>query len=60
METKINNLLFKLDKDARCIEVFEGSEAIRPVGIIRVRDFLTKKDFETEASYWMMENGHQF
>jgi len=60
METKINNFLFKLDKVNYVIEVFEGSEAVRPVGLIRVKESLTEKDFHTEISYWIMENGHQF
>ena len=59
METKISNFLFKLDKENRCIEVFEGSEAVRPVGLIRVGDLITEKDFHTEASWWMLENGNQ-
>ncbi len=60
METKINNFLFKLDKANRCIEVFEGSEAVRPIGFIRVKDEVTEKEFHTEISYWMMDNGNQF
>jgi hypothetical protein len=60
METKISNFLFKLDKASNVIEVFEGSEAVRPVGLIRVKENLTEKDFHTESSYWMLENGNQF
>lgn len=60
METKISNFLFKLDKANNVIEVFEGSEAVRPVGLIRVKESLTEKDFHTESSYWMLENGNQF
>lgn len=58
METKVSNFLFKLDKAACVIEVFEGSEAVRPVGFIRVKDEVTEKEFHTEVSYWMMENNH--
>ena len=60
MEAKVSNFLFKLDKAANVIEVFDGSEADRPVGLIRVKVDITEKDFHTELSYWMMENGHQF
>jgi len=60
MEAKVNNFLFKLDKASRVIEVFEGSEAVRPIGFIRVKDEVTEKEFHTEISYWMMENGNQF
>lgn len=60
MEAKVSNHLFKLDRAANVIEVFEGSEAVRPVGFIRVKEDLSEKDFHTEISYWMMDNGHQF
>lgn len=60
MEAKVSNYLFKLDKAANVIEVFEGSEAVRPVGFIRVKGEVSEKEFHTEVSYWMMENGHQF
>ena len=60
MEAKVNNFLFKLDKVNRVIEVFEGSEAVRPIGFIRVKDEITEKEFHTEISYWMMDNGNQF
>ncbi len=60
MEAKVSNFLFKLDKKANVIEVFEGSEAVRPVGFVRVKADVSEKEFHTEVSYWMMENGNQF
>jgi len=60
MEAKVSNFLFKLDKVAQVIEVFEGSEAVRPIGFIRVKGEVSEKEFHTEVSYWMMENSNQF
>ena len=60
MEAKVSNFLFKLDKAAGVIEVFEGSAAVRPIGFIRVKDEVNEKEFHTEISYWMMDNGNQF
>ncbi len=60
MEATVSNYLFKLDRAANVIEVFEGSEAVRPVGFIRVKVDVTEKEFHTEVSYWMMENSNQF
>ena len=57
MEAKVNNFLFKLDKANRVIEVFEGSEAVRPIGFIRVSKNVTEKDFHIEISDWVMKNG---
>lgn len=60
MEAKVSNFLFKLDRAANVVEVFEGSEAVRPVGFIRVKENLSEKEFHTEVSYWMMDKGNQF
>ena len=57
METKISNFLFKLDKANNVIEVFEGSEAVRPIGFIRVNKDVTEKDFHIEVADWVMKNG---
>ena len=59
MEAKVSNYLFKLDRAAGVIEVFEGSEAVRPIGFIRVKDEVTEKEFHTEISYWMMDKSNQ-
>ncbi len=57
MEAKVSNFLFKHDKVANVIEVFEGSEAVRPIGFIRVSKNVTEKDFHIEISDWVMKNG---
>ncbi len=57
MEAKVSNFLFKHDKVANVIEVFEGSEAVRPIGFIRVGKDVTEKDFHIEISDWVMKNG---
>lgn len=57
MEAKVSNFLFKHDKVANVIEVFEGSEAVRPIGMIRVDKDVTEKDFHIEISDWVMKNG---
>ena len=58
MEAKVSNFLFKLDRTANVIEVFDGSEAVRACGFIRVKNNISEKEFHTEVSYWMMENSH--
>ena len=57
MEAKVSNFLFKLDRVANVIEVFDGSEALRPIGFIRVGKDVTEKDFHIEISDWVMKNG---
>jgi Asp-tRNA(Asn)/Glu-tRNA(Gln) amidotransferase B subunit len=56
MEAKINNYLFKLDKLSGIIEIFRGSEASRPCGIIRVDLNISLKDFHIEIADWYMTN----
>mgnify|MGYP003637712263 FL=1 len=54
MEANINNYLFKLDKLNGIIEVFNGSEASRPCGFIRVESSVSEKDFHFEITDWYM------
>ena len=54
MEAKINNYLFKLDMLNGIIEVFRGSEAARPCGIIRVGSNVSEKEFHIEIADWYM------
>ena len=54
MEAKIDNYLFKLDRTALVIEVFNGSEADKPCGFIRVKKTVSEKDFHFEISDWFM------
>ncbi len=56
MEANINNYLFKLDRFNGIIEVFHGSEAVRPCGFIRVESSVCEKDFHIEITDWYMNN----
>lgn len=57
METKVDNYFFKLDRSIKLIEVFYSEDSTRPIGCIRVNENISEKEFHTEVSYWVMENG---